>query len=137
MDEDDIKRIPPEQIKSEETAEDLLDSPEMQPYVRLAMAGLKGADVQPELDALREIPLERRYIWRVASALKWAFADFDTVNVRADRDTLSDGDMTKVLKLLELRPIQFCLFLKALVGPTRMGQIMLEAIKTARDLRDL
>jgi hypothetical protein len=26
--------------------------------------------------------LERRYIWRVAPAQKWAFADYDTVNVR-------------------------------------------------------
>ena len=118
-------------------AEDLLESPEMQPYVRLAMAGLKGANVDSELQAIREMPLERRYIWRVASALKWAFADFDTVNVRVDRDTLADQDLATVLKMLELRPIQFCLFLRALVGPLRMGQMMVEAIKTARDLGDV
>ena len=137
MDEDYIKRIPSDQLKADETAEDLLDSPEMQPYIRLAMAGLNGADVQPQLDALRDLPLELRYIWRVASALKWAFADFDTVNVRADVDTLSDEDLAKVLKMLDVRPLPFCLFLRALVGPVRMGQMMVEAIKTARDLGEV
>lgn len=137
MDEDDIKHLPRSEIRSDESARELLDSPDMQPYVRLAMAGLKGANVESELAAIREMPLERRYIWRVASALKWAFADFDTVNVRIDRDTLSDQDMAKVLKMLELRPIQFCMFLRALVGPTAMAQVMDEAIKVATDLDDV
>jgi hypothetical protein len=64
----------------------------------------------------------------VASALKWAFADFDNVNVTADRDTLSDADLTRVLKLLEHRPIQFRLFLAALVGPVEMRRMMVPAI---------
>jgi hypothetical protein len=137
MDEDDIRWIPPDQLKSDESAEDLLDSPEMQPYLRLAMAGLKGTDVEPQLQALRELPLEKRYIWRVASVLKWAFADFDTVNVRADRDTLSENDLEKVFKLIEHRPLQFCLFLRALIGPLAMGRMIVEAIKTARDLGEV
>jgi hypothetical protein len=136
MDEDEIKHLPPGEIHSDETAGELLDSPEMQPYMRLAMAGLQGFDIEPQLQALRELPLEKRYIWRVASALKWAFADFDTVNVRADKDTLPDQDLTKVLKLLELRPIQFCMFMRALIGPVQMGRLMMEPIRTARDLRD-
>jgi hypothetical protein len=134
MDEDDIKRIPASEIHSDESARDLLSSPDMQPYVRLAMAGLKGANVDSELRTIREVPLERRYIWRVASALKWAFADFDTLNVRVDRDTLADQDLRIVLKMIELRPIQFCMFLKALVGPLVMAQLMGEAIKVATDL---
>lgn len=89
------------------------------------------------LQALRELPLEKRYIWRVASALKWAFADFDTVNVRADRDTLSENDFEEVLKLIEHRPLQFRLFLRALIGPLAMGRMMVEAIKTARDLGEV
>jgi hypothetical protein len=134
MDEDDIKRIPASEIHSDESARDLLSSPDMQPYVRLAMAGLKGANVDSELRTIREVPLERRYIWRGASALKWAFADFDTLNVRVDRDTLADQDLRIVLKMIELRPIQFCMFLKALVGPLVMAQLMGEAIKVATDL---
>ena len=134
MNEDETKRIPLGEIHSDESARDLLNSPDMQPYMRLAMAGLKGANIDSELRVIREMPLERRYIWRVASALKWAFADFDTVNVRVDKDTLSDQDLTTVLKMLEVRPIQFCMFLRALIGPVQMGRIMVEAIKTARDL---
>jgi hypothetical protein len=132
MDEDEIKRVPIGDLKSEDGVDELLDSPEMQPYIRLAMAGLQSTDVQPQLQALAELPLEKRYIWRVASALKWAFADFDNVNVTADRDTLPDADLTRVLKLLEHRPIQFCLFLSALVGLAEMQRMMVEAIKIAK-----
>jgi hypothetical protein len=117
--------------------DELLDTPEMQPYIQLAMAGLKGTHVEPELKVLCELPLERRYIWRVASALKWAFADFDMVNVRVDKDTLADQDLSKVLKLLELRPIQFCMFLAALVGREKMGHMMVEAIKVATGLGEV
>lgn len=53
---------------------------------------------------------------RVVSALKWAFADFDNVTVDADTRTLSPDDFAKVSDLLKLRPMQFCIFLKALVG---------------------
>ena len=53
---------------------------------------------------------------RVASALKWGFADFDDLGVDADRQTLSPEDFAKVMDLLKLRPMQFCIFLKTLVG---------------------
>jgi hypothetical protein len=59
----------------------------------------------------RKIHVARR------SALKWAFADFDNVNLKADIDTLSDADLTRVVKLLQHRLIQFCAFFSALVGP--------------------
>jgi hypothetical protein len=29
------------------------------------------------LEVIRDLPLEKRYVWRVFSALKWAFADFE------------------------------------------------------------
>jgi len=31
----------------------------------------------PELEAIRQLPLEERHAWRMASALRWGFADFD------------------------------------------------------------
>lgn len=92
MDEDDIKWIRPDRLKSEEPVGDLLNSPEMEPYMNLAMAEIKGDSMETELEALRELPLEKRYVWRIASALKWAFADFDTANVKADKETLSHQD---------------------------------------------
>jgi hypothetical protein len=68
----------------------------------------------------------------VASALKWGFADFDDLGVDADRQTLTREDFAKVMDLLKLRPIQFCIFLKALVGTEEMLRMMVEAIKVAK-----
>jgi hypothetical protein len=70
----------------------------------------------------------------VASALKWGFADFDDLGVDADRRTLSPEDFAKVMELLKFRPIQFCVFLKTLVGAEQMQRMMVEAIKVARQV---
>ena len=64
----------------------------------------------------------------LASALKWGFADFDDLSAIADRETLPPEDLAKILDLLKLRPVQFCLFLQALVGPKQMKRIMIRAI---------
>jgi hypothetical protein len=40
--------------------------------------------------------------------------------------------LEKVWDLLKFRPIQFCLFLKALVGAEHMERMMVEAIAVAR-----
>jgi hypothetical protein len=53
---------------------------------------MTGADPTAELEAIRNLPLEKRYVWRIASALKWAFADCDDMNVDADRRTMSVED---------------------------------------------
>jgi hypothetical protein len=73
--------IPISNIISEDGAHELATSANMQPYIRLAMALLQDVDATRQLDEVAALPLEKRYIWRVASALKWGFADFDDVNV--------------------------------------------------------
>ena len=78
------------------------------------------------------MPLEKRYIWRIASALKWGFADFDSVYVPVDRETLSPEDLGKVVELLRFRPMQLCMFLKALLGTEVMERVMNEAIAGAK-----
>jgi hypothetical protein len=70
----------------------------------------------------------------MASALKWGFADFDDLGVDADRQTLSPEDFAKVMELLKLRPMQFCLLLKALVGAEEAQRLMVEAIKVPKQL---
>ena len=127
-----IRRVPVKQLTTEEGSDELVASQEMQPYVRLAMAALKGADLKSVLEQIHELPLEKRYVWRVASALKWGFADFDSSNVVADRETLSPEDLAKLGDLLRLRPIQFCLFLTALLGFEPMERLLTEAIGCAR-----
>jgi hypothetical protein len=132
MDDDELKPMPTGDLHQEEGAHDLASSPDMEPYVRFAVALLQGADPSAELDAIRHLVLERRYVWRVASALKWAFADFDDLSVNADRDTLTREDVARIVDLLKFRPIQFCLFLKALLGAEAMQRMMVEAISAAK-----
>jgi hypothetical protein len=116
----------------EEGAEELMSAPEMQPYLRHIEVVMLGGDVQASMKSIAELPLEKRYIWRVTSAFKWAFADFDSWNVAVDKKTLIPEDAAKVMQLLGLRLIQFCLFMRALVGTEQMETIMLNAIGVAK-----
>ena len=73
---------------------------------------MQDADPSAELEAIRQLPLEKRYVWRVASALKWGFADFDDLGVEANKRTLAPEDFAKVDEPLRLRPTQLRMFLK-------------------------
>ncbi len=127
-----ITRVPIKAIVSEDGAHELATSPDMQPYLRLIKAGLQDKDITPHVEEIAALPLEKRYIWRVASALKWAFADLETVSVAVDLETLSPEDLGKVVELLRLRPMQFCMFLKALLSTEVMEQVMAEAVAVAK-----
>jgi hypothetical protein len=119
-------------LKFETGAEELMNSPEMEPYMRHVEAAMLGGNVDSCVREIAVLPLEKRYIWRVASALKWAFADLEEWSVVVDRQTLPTADLEKVMKLIRSRPIQFCLFLKALVGGEKMEEFMNHAITVAR-----
>ena len=127
-----VKRLSLSDIKMEDGAEELLKSPTAQPYMRLAVALAAGRDIQAPLLEISQLPLESRYLWRVVSALKWAFVDLDDLSIVVDRKTLSPEDLDKVEELLRLRPLQFCLFLKALCGSEEMEQTMVQAIRRAK-----
>ena len=130
--DDEIKRMPIKDLVSEDGAHELATSPEMAPYLRLIKAGMQDHDTAPHLEAIRQLPLEKRYVWRVASALKWAFADFDDVNVNVDRETLSEEDLKKLVELLRFRPIQMCMFLKALLGTEMMEMLIEQGVALAK-----
>jgi hypothetical protein len=95
-------------------------------------AVIQDHDPTAELDAIRLLPLEKRYVWRVASAFKWGFADLDDLGLEADKRTLTSEDFAKVMDLVKLRPMQFCIFLKTLVGVEEMQWMMIEAIGFAK-----
>jgi hypothetical protein len=78
--------------------------------------------------------VEKRYVWRIASALKWGFADFDDLSVSADQATFEPEDLARVKDLLTYRPLQLCISLKVLLGVEEMQRMMVEAIKTARQV---
>jgi hypothetical protein len=132
MPDDSFERIPISQLRQEPGANELVTSPDMEPYLDFTMAVMQDADPTPELEAIRQLPLEKRYVWRVASALKWGFADFDDLGVEADKRTLTPEDFAKVMELLKFRPMQLCMFLKALVGAEEMQRMMIEAIEVAK-----
>ena len=132
MADDNTKRIPISQLRQEPGAHELATSPDMEPYLNFAMAVMQDADPSAELDAIRKLPIEKRYVWGIASALKWGFADFDDLGVEADRRTLTPEDFAKVMKLLKFRPMQFCVFLAALVGADEMQRMMVQAIAVAK-----
>ena len=71
-------------------AQELVRSERMKPYLAFLKAQMSGQDTEPYLAALAALPLEERYVWRVVSALKWAFCDLDTENAIADLRTLSE-----------------------------------------------
>ena len=134
--QDDLskKQLPVRDLKMEPSSKDLLESPTMQPYLNLMMATMQGQDTGPAMEELARLPLEKRYVWRVASALKWAFADLETMNVEADRRTLSGADQQRIKELLRHRPLQFCLFLSALLGEKEMEVLMVSAIRQSRQI---
>ena len=128
-----ITNLPTNEVKSENGAQDLVRSERMKPYLALLKAQIGGQDTEPFLTALAALPLEERYVWRVISALKWAFCDLDTENAIADVRTLSEDDLKKVLEPLSLRAIQFCLFVNALIGEDATERIMQHALRCAKE----
>ncbi len=124
--------IPISELQQEPGAQDLVRSEKMRPYLELLKAHVGGQDTTPYLTALAELPLEERYVWRVISALKWAFCDLETENVLADLETLSEDDLKLVSKPLAMRAMQFSLFAKALVGQEAAEQIMLRATRCVK-----
>jgi hypothetical protein len=127
------KRLPINEIRTEPGAQELVRSERMKPYLALLKAQIGGQDTEPYLSALAALPLEERYVWRVISALKWAFCDLETESATADLHTLSEEDLKKVVEPLTLRATQFCLFVNALLGEDATERIMQQALRCARE----
>lgn len=134
MSDNPTKRIPIKDLISEHRVTEMATSPEMKPYHKLLTAYAQGSSCVSEWAAIRSLPLERHYIWRVASALEKGLVDFDSRNVEADKRTLSPDDIARVTELLRYRPIQLCQFLKALLGQEEMQRMMLQAIGIANQV---
>jgi hypothetical protein len=131
-DDNDVHRIPIKHIHQEDGAHELATSPDMEPYLDFIKAVIQNRDPAPKLEAICQLALEKRYVWRVASALKWGLADCDDLSVEADRTTLTAEEFTKVMELLKFRPMQLAIVLKALVGGEEMQRMMTEAIGVAK-----
>jgi hypothetical protein len=128
-----INSLPISEIHSEDGALELVRSERMKPYLAVLKAQIAGRDTEPYLKALAALPLEERYVWRVTSALKWAFCDLETESAIADFRTLTEEDRLKVAEPLTLRATQFCLFLNALLGEEATERIMQQALRCTKE----
>jgi len=116
MADDDINRIPIKELRQKEGAHELASSPDMKPYLDFIKAVMQDHCPSPELEVIRRLPLEKRYVWRIASALKWGLADCDDLSVEADKRALTPEDFARVMELLKFRPTHLAVVLKALVA---------------------
>jgi hypothetical protein len=133
-DDENIKRIPIKDIHQEDGAHELASSPDMKPYLDFIKAVIQDHDPSPELEAIRQLPLNKRYVWRIASALKWGLADCEDLSVEADKRTLTPDDFAKVMDLMKFRPMQLAIVLRTLLGAEEMQRMMVEAIKVAKQV---
>jgi hypothetical protein len=100
MEDENPKSIPIRNLRSEDGAHELATSESMRSYLELVKAGWQNKSITSHIEEIAALPLEKRYTWRIASALKWGFADFDNVYVSVDRETLSGEQLDKVIELL-------------------------------------
>ena len=124
--------IPISSIRVEDGANELVRSEKMRSYLELLKAQIGGQDTAPFVEALAALPLEDRYSWRVTSALKWAFCDLETENLIADIETLSGADIKKLIEPLQMRALQFSIFLLTILGEEAGEHLILQALKGAK-----
>jgi hypothetical protein len=128
---DDIQMMPTNHIKMEDEAQEMMESPDLRPYLQNIEAVVTGRGKDKATKALSELPLEKRYLWRIASSLQTAFCDFDKSSVRADLNTMNADDFDTVVRLTD-RGVQFCMLMRTIFGADAMEATMLEAISIAK-----
>src|SRR5208283_5150584 len=106
--------IPVKEIAIDPLAQELVRSEQARPYTNYFMKAYSNdaAGIEIALQVLRDLPLEKRYTWRVFSALKWAFANFDDECVKLDLPHIPETKRAEMLKELRIRLLQLEMLLK-------------------------
>jgi hypothetical protein len=126
-----MKSIPVDHIQTDPHAGELPRFEDSRPYDEYVMALMSREDTGKALAAIAALPIVDRYTSRIVSGLNFGLADFDSVCVRADIDTLSASDLADLREQLLARPYQLSKFLLLIYGKERLLEIMSAAIKTA------
>jgi hypothetical protein len=102
-------------INTDPLARELATSERTQPYLDCLIKAYRhnAAGLEAALQVVRDLPLEKRYTWRVFSALKWAFADFEDEYVGLDLPHIPEPTRSEMTKELELRFQQLQMLLQA------------------------
>jgi hypothetical protein len=111
----------------------LMRAPDAAPYVMFAVKIATDAEPDAEWAQIAQLPLSKRYVWRVASALQWALGDLNGLALAVDRKTMSFDDLAMLKERIETLPLQFCLLFKSFCGTERMERIILEALNEAKN----
>ena len=106
--------IPLKELKIDPLAQELVRSEQARPYTDYFMKSFSNdaPGVEGALAVLRDLPLEKRYTWRVFSALKWGLADFDDECVKIDLPHIPEKMRAEMLKELQIRFLQLDMLLK-------------------------
>ena len=106
--------IPLNELKIDPLAQELVRSEQSRPYMDYWMKAYSNdaVGIETALQVLRDLPVEKRYTWRVFSALKWAFADFDDECVKLDLPHISEAQRAEMTRELEIRLQQMVMLLK-------------------------
>ena len=118
-------------LKIDPVADELNNSEEMRPYVNCLVAAMKKEGIEEALERIAALKLNERYVWRVASALDWAFADCDSESAMLDWQLMPDDDREEISEILRPRLLQFALFLRALYGEQELRRRFEEALACA------
>jgi hypothetical protein len=104
-----------DEIKVGPLAHELATSEGTKPYLDCLIKAYSNdaAGLEAALQVVGDLPLERRYTWRVFSALKWAFADFEDEYVALDLPHIPEPTRSEMTKELELRFQQLQMLLQA------------------------
>jgi hypothetical protein len=107
-------KISLEEIKVDALAHELGTSEGTKPYLDCLIKAYSNdaAGLEAALQVIRDLPLEKRYTWRVFSALKWAFADFEDEYVALDLPHIPEPTRSEMTKELELRFLQLRMLLQ-------------------------
>ena len=66
------------------------------------------------------------------SALKWALCDLETENLIVDLETLSAADVKKLIEPLQMRTLQFSIFILTVLGEEVGEHLILHALEGAK-----
>jgi hypothetical protein len=101
----EMHNVPLRGIKVNPLAHELATSEGTRPYLHCLIKTYRNDAVglDTALQVIRDLPLEKRYTWRVFSALKWAFADFEDEYVALDLPHIPEPTRSEMTKKLDLR----------------------------------
>jgi hypothetical protein len=84
-----------------------IDRQDLSPYLTLLLQQVRGSlDTKPLIACIRDLPDDRRYIYRIVSSLRLAFQDFDSMTVGIDAETLPVAKLQEIVFELERRKQQ-------------------------------